>query len=501
MAQSFNAISTSLGEAERQKNGRPWTKIDYQNHQGRGYRIDNNCSYLNTTFVSANGKNERDLVNTFLEHRMLELNAAKEQKVATWNQEHVNVKDNHGRLLVNSKGKPYRKRSVDKRELFAVGKWQGKGTRSLPYDTFKGLIEKGNARGKEPDKRYRTNVLQQFVIGFGNDNEWKSDRAHRFILDGIQGVSDDLSPQDATEMLNQGLVKPWLARWQKENPSMHIVQAVVHYDETHPHLQITVLPWVDGKENGGLGSTSYTGAIKHDHPHLTGNIVNEWYRQEHNELRHLIDQADLQIVDGNQNIVTMNLNTERPGSHKSHRIDYHQRFQAELNKQQHYLHDLADHFDQSKPSSIKLIKQLAPNNTVPADMLPKGAKPAKISTTIGEYQHQSAPSVWLLTTAIDLLLRALNRIKHLMIDIKDKEQALKKREDQLTENEARVDAKLASFDVSIQDAYDSGREAAFAEDITATTQLPEHRYNLTGELTKTKEPSSKHSYPDNDLEL
>ena len=77
MAQSFQHISTSLGEAERKKNGRDWTEADYDSHSARGYKIDQSRRSLNVTLVSANGLNEREWVNQFLEQKMIEANAAK----------------------------------------------------------------------------------------------------------------------------------------------------------------------------------------------------------------------------------------------------------------------------------------------------------------------------------------------------------------------------------------------------------------------------------------
>ncbi|MGJ4015715.1 hypothetical protein, partial [Levilactobacillus brevis] len=87
MAQSFHAVSTSLGEAERQKDGKNWTAKEYKAHS-KHYNIDQQRAYLNTVFVSANGKNERELVNGLLHEKMLELNAEKVQKVADWNAIH-----------------------------------------------------------------------------------------------------------------------------------------------------------------------------------------------------------------------------------------------------------------------------------------------------------------------------------------------------------------------------------------------------------------------------
>lgn len=412
MAQSFHAVSVSLGEAERQKDGKDWTEKEYKAH-GKNYNIDRDRSYLNTVFISANGKNERDLVNDFLHDKMLELNAEKLQKVANWNAAHAGT--------INPKtGKEFRKKSVDKREMYPVGKYLTTGKRKLPYDVFKGWIEKGNARGKDADSsRYRTGVLQQFVVGFGNDVEWQSDGVRKYFLDEIKS-GDERRATKARDMFNEKYVQPWLEKFEAENPSMKIVQAVVHFDETHPHMQITVLPYVPGRENGGLGSTSYTGAIKHDHPDLEGNVIAEWYQSQHEQLRDLIVNTPSGLTySSNHKPATMKLG-DRPGSHKSTRVNLFNKQQADLLKQQKYLDEQKT---KTANEAIATIKAIQPDHMVPLDHLKPHETPKRIDTPEGEAQHRTQPLEWLTKAARDVLRLALVRIIALQreLDRRDKE--------------------------------------------------------------------------------
>ena len=463
MAQSFNAISTSLGEAERQKDGKAWTKKDYENHSQRGYKIDPERSDLNTVFVSADGRTERDLVNDFLLEKMKHLNAEKVQAVRDWNKQNAafiggQKVDKKGNLRFTKDGKPMllKKKSVDKRELFPVGEWAGKGKRQMPYDTFKTAIEVGNLRGKEGDTRYRQGILQQFVAGFGNDSEWENDPARHAILSNLKS-KDPKRRERAKAEFEKHYVKPYLDQWQKDNPSMHVVQAVVHYDESHPHIQFTVFPWRDGKENGGLGSTSYGGAIKTDHD---GMSIANWYQMNHDKIRELITSATPNVVDADGVRVKMTLDATRPGSHKSSRVNVHAAMREALKNQKAFLDKQQAAFDGSKPKSVDVIQQLEPDSMMPADMLPKGSQSAKISTPEGSEQFLAAPATWLLQKAVDALLRAFNAYRTKMaLLVADEE-----------EREQKIDNGLSN-------AYEAGHMAGVREtkqeqqqDESATTQ-------------------------------
>ena len=467
MAQSFHAISTSLGEAERQKDGKNWTAKDYKNHQERGYKIDEKRSDLNTVFVSAGGQNERDLVNGFLLEKMQKLNAEKVQAVRDWNTQHAAEigqpkLDKNGNVRMNKKGEPMlvHKKSVDKRELFPVGEFAGKGKRQLPYDTFMAAIRVGNLKGKEGTARYRSSVLQQYAIGLGNAQEWRSEPVRNYFLKGV--YSDDPTVrQNARDRLNDVYFKPELERFQKENPSLHVVQAVVHYDETDPHMQITVMPWVDGKENGGLGSTSYGGAIKNDH---NGMNIATWYQSEHDKLRELIQTADTGLVNrGTTDAAKMPLDAERPGSHQSTRVDVHARMQADLDKQAEWLKQQTT---QSEDSAIRTLKLLKPDHMVPKARL-NGAAPAKISTSEGEQQHRAQPLAWLLEVAqraYQAAEQAMMRWTELYADQKAKAEEAESKAELAQANLAKTQfVRDAEMEVAQRDAYEEGRLAGRAE--------------------------------------
>lgn len=452
MAQGFTAISTSLGEAERVRDGKAWTAKDYAEHQ-KYYNIDPARSNLNSVLISADGLNERDLVNRYMEPEMLAANQAQVDKVKRWNDAHSEPDpDNPGktRMMMNpDKGKRYGKRSINKTRMFPVGSYKDKGTKQMPYDTFKSYIDLGNARGKEADStRLRTGVLQQYAVSWGNSDEWRNDPTRKALLDAIQG--DDLTrAKQATQIFEGAYVKPYLEQFQTENPSLHVLQAVVHYDETNPHLQFSVMPHVAGVESGGLGSTSYTKALKTDHPELhASKIIGEFYESQHLKLRDQIKTTKL----GKSAMIL----GARPGSHKSHRVDQFAKMEEDNAKQMQWLADAtaevkrsqakADADQQaaaktkdnalawSKESSITLIAGSDPSHRVPAERN-NGVVGEPISSDEGRKQHKEQSANWLVQTALRVAQAAAAKLQALKKAVKEREKEVKKREDRAKKRE------------------------------------------------------------------
>lgn len=466
MAQGFTAISTSLGEAERVKNGKPWTEEDYIKHQ-KSYNIDPARTHLNTVLVSADGLSERDLVNRFMEPQMLAANQAQIDKVKKYNDEHSEPdpdKPGKRRMKMNpDKGKPYSKRSINKTRMFPVGDYKNKGTKQMPYDTYKSYIALGNARGKEADStRVRFGVLQQFAVAWGNTEEWSEDPVRKWIRNGVNS-GNPKREQEAKTKFEDKYVKPYMVRFQRENPSLHIMQAVVHYDETNPHLQITVMPHVDGKESGGLGSTSYTKAIKHDHPDMMpSKVIAEFYRQQHEELREQIKTVQPGLIDRHKNQVSMTLGN-RPGTHKSKRVDQFKRMQEDNAKQMQWIADTTEdvrkarskvEHDQakadrklklSKDSSVTLIAGVDPDHRVPEN-LNGGVTGAPISSDKGRKEHKQQSANWLVETALEVAQKAMIRFQQVkeLLDLREKE--AKEREDKVKAREDSVSSRESALD-------------------------------------------------------
>lgn len=334
MAQSFNAVSVSLAEAEREN----WKARDYKRHQDDGYKIDPARTKLNTVLKTPRLKDgtlmtSEQIVNASLLKRMLELNYQKEQIFKSRNQ------------------------NIDLRQMYPVGKYStitlqgGKqigGKRILPYDYFKKAVERGNHRGKESTSSwFRQDVLQQFNVGLGNKEEWQNDEFRNSIKYVLNDKSDPKAAKDIADLLSEKYFKTILENFQKANPSMHVVQAVVHYDENNPHLHFTVLPhFQTGK---GLGRVAFQPTIEHDHPEYTNNqnVIADWFNDCHNMVRSVINNTEVDI--GGDEVYKMTLDDERPGTHKSMRTnEYNKRMakldavEAKQNQERHKLETKAE---------------------------------------------------------------------------------------------------------------------------------------------------------------
>lgn len=324
MAQSFHHVSVSLKEAERTN----WKSEDYEKHQKNGYNIDADKTSANVVLVHAEYDNERDLVNHVFEADMERLNEAQEQKVADWNATHFGA--------TNPKtGKPYKKRSIDKRNMFPVGEYKENGKRKSAYDVKKSAIDRGNSKlDKDPNSSYfRNTLLQQYVVGIGNIDDWDNDK----VLSKFKALADDPKTRDkASELLTKRYFKPILDEFTENNPSMKVVQAVVHMDETNPHMQFTVLPYVATDSPNKLASTGFTTAITNDHPDLanTKTGVKQWYNAQHDMVRDKMKQPSFKI-DGLS--YHMNVPKERVGSHNATPLNAYKKYQDDKKEQEEWL--------------------------------------------------------------------------------------------------------------------------------------------------------------------
>lgn len=473
MAQGFTAITTSLGEAERQKNGKNWTQKDFLEHKNH-YNIDSKRTHLNEILVGSNGLNERDLVNKFMIPQMEKINRFQVDKVKQWNDVHSESDPNKPgkmRMQINPKtGKQYGKRSVNKSRMYPVGDYKDKGTRKLPYDVFKNHIEKGNARGKEADStRYRTGVTQQYVVSWGSSEEWQKDPVRKFLWDGIHS-GDSKREQMCKQKFEITYVKPFLKKFQQENPSLPVLQAVVHYDETNPHLQFTALPYVPGKESGGLGSTSYTGALKHDHPDMSkSTIISSFYQAQHEYLREQIATAKPGLVNRQNVQVSMQLG-KRPGTHKSYRVDQFSEMKADNDRQLKFIADkksnlddrevrvkvlqqkvdvdnaqnqkdkqsLTDARDSVKATAVDTITAVEPDHLVPKNLLSSGDIANPVKSSEGRKQHLSQSAEWLAKTAQKLAQEAVERLKQTRAMLATREESLNDNENSYKQRLTRL---------------------------------------------------------------
>ena len=441
MAQSFNTISVSLGEAEREKNGKSWTARDYEKHS-KHYNIDAQKSYLNEVLISAKYKSEKDLVNDLFVDRMEELNAKKEQKIKDWN-------DNHVGQTNPKTGKEYRKKSVDKREMYPIGKYAKNGKRSMPYDTFMANIRKGNLRNKNEDKRMRTSVLEQHVVGLGNKEEWKNDIVRATLKEDLNS-GDPKKVQGAKNILEEGYFKPFLKQYMEENPSRIVVQGAIHYDEGNVHMQFTDMPYVDNGKNGGLGSTALTDAIIHDHPEMKNRntTISQWYQQQHNELREIIKQGP----------AGMTLDDKRPGSHASRRVtefnDLEPKIKAqtaklddlnaEIGDKQNNLNDVNDQLKTAQ-TALKATQQAERDHKAKMSMYQQQEQEAK------EKADKKFNSRYLNDlTEFELNKKEVAKTKKQQDkrekDLTEREKSLKPREQKVQRQEQQVKKRQSNFD-------------------------------------------------------
>jgi len=75
------------------------------------------------------------------------------------------------------------------------------------------------------------------------------------------GERDDHKTQRDREK-SRDMLKTWFKGFEKENPRLHVYNAVIHMDEATPHMHINLVPVAEGYKNGLEKQASFDKALK-----------------------------------------------------------------------------------------------------------------------------------------------------------------------------------------------------------------------------------------------
>lgn len=125
------------------------------------------------------------------------------------------------------------------------------------YDELFGkAVAEYNGKQKRKDRRIddyyshikhskSLNLQQEFVIQIGDihDFEWPTDKT------AINYQSEEQRIKKNWEMANE-ILKEYVTHFEERNPNLKIYNAVIHNDETSPHLHMNVIPVARGYKQG-----------------------------------------------------------------------------------------------------------------------------------------------------------------------------------------------------------------------------------------------------------
>lgn len=121
-------------------------------------------------------------------------------------------------------------------------------------DVFQKSVDEYNAKQRRKDRR-----IKNFYSKMRKDKSY--DAQKEFIIQvGKKGqqLSDDPAQNDR---LQKAVLETYLKKFEDEYPQLHVYSAVVHVDESSPHLHLAVVPEATGYKRGVAKKPSFSKAM------------------------------------------------------------------------------------------------------------------------------------------------------------------------------------------------------------------------------------------------
>lgn len=121
-------------------------------------------------------------------------------------------------------------------------------------DVFQGAVDEYNAKQKRADRKIK-NYFSKVKKSKNLDTQ------KEFIIQaGKVGQQLDSDPVE-NERLQKQVLETYLDKFQQTYPQLHVYSAVIHVDETSPHMHLAVVPEASGYRRGVAKQPSFSKAV------------------------------------------------------------------------------------------------------------------------------------------------------------------------------------------------------------------------------------------------
>lgn len=166
------------------------------------------------------------------------------------------------------------------------------------YDNLFGkYIEEYNEKQKRKDRQING------VKGYIKDIK-ESNRKEKLFYENIVMLGDKYTVgsiqnnrEDSIDVLDN-----YMKSFQERNPNLYVFNAVLHLDESTPHLHINYIPYSNGYKNGLQRRNSWNRALKDmgfENKGQRNNAIMAWQNREKEVIKSLTSDTNLNIVDMN----------------------------------------------------------------------------------------------------------------------------------------------------------------------------------------------------------
>lgn len=148
--------------------------------------------------------------------------------------------------------------------------------------------------GKEPTDTILTNSNKQqsfyeHVVGIGD--MFDTSLVDKILKDGTEVKANPKAAKIATECL-----KEYADGFQKRNPNFYVFNAVIHLDETTPHLHLDSIPFADGYKKGMTRQQGIAKALEAMGYGKGEDAVKRFTEAERNVLRKICESHGIAIA-------------------------------------------------------------------------------------------------------------------------------------------------------------------------------------------------------------
>ncbi|MBY7131359.1 plasmid recombination protein [Bacillus sp. 8YEL33] len=160
-----------------------------------------------------------------------------------------------------------------------------KDLKELYQEEFGEVSEKYNAKQKRNDRKIddyykhiqsskKTSLQQEMIIQVGD--------------------KDDFFSKQDFEKANE-ILEEWLSGFEKRNPNLKIYNAVIHNDESSPHMHLNFVPVASGYKRGLEKQVSFDRAITQQDPTLDKTRpFDDWREKEVNLLGEMLKERSIE---------------------------------------------------------------------------------------------------------------------------------------------------------------------------------------------------------------
>lgn len=240
-----------------------------------------------------------------------------------------------GKGNINHNNRKFLTDNIDKSRVKDNVTYVKNDLRKMYDEIFKDAVDEYNLKQVRSDRK--------IVDYYEKISKAKKEKLFHEVV--VQIGDKDMNSQDNISC--RQILDFYMKTFQKRNPNLKVVNAVMHLDEATPHLHIDFIPVATGYKKGMSVRNSISKS-------LNGNLV-EWYENERQYISHIAKKYDIEIIQKNDPKRDKLLINEFKSLQDNSKI-IKKALGADLEKIENYLKDISEEIEKGVNTTSKVQK-------------------------------------------------------------------------------------------------------------------------------------------------